>query len=111
MEHGKLTADNHMFIDAAHLWRSRCKVPNAVNLPIAMAVSLLKNSRGEIDVTVPVSGSLSNPQFNMGAVIFKAFSNLILKVVASPFTLLASAAGVGRTSGWTTWSSRRDLPL
>ena len=92
LEHGKLTADNHIFLDQL-TFGTRVQSPHAVNLPIAMAVSLLKNSRGEIDVTVPVSGSLSDPQFNMGAVILKAISNLILKVVASPFTLLAAAAG------------------
>ncbi|HEY2106272.1 MAG TPA: DUF748 domain-containing protein, partial [Candidatus Binataceae bacterium] len=92
LEHDQLSADNHIFIDQL-TFGDRVQSPNAVNLPIALAVSLLKNSRGEIDVTVPISGSLSDPQFSIGAEIFKALSNLILKVVASPFTLLASAAG------------------
>ncbi|HZY58441.1 MAG TPA: DUF748 domain-containing protein, partial [Candidatus Binataceae bacterium] len=92
LENGKLSANNHFFIDQL-TFGDRVESPNAINLPIALAVSLLKNSRGEIDVTIPVSGALSDPQFSIGALIFQAFSNLILKVVSSPFTMLASLAG------------------
>jgi Domain of Unknown Function (DUF748) len=92
LDQGKLTANNHLFIDQL-TFGDRVQSPNAVNLPLALGVSLLKNSRGEIDVTVPVSGSLNDPQFSVGEIILKAFSNLILKAAASPFTLLASAVG------------------
>jgi hypothetical protein len=73
--------------------------PSAINLPIALAVSLLKNPKGEIDITVPVSGSLNDPQFSIGAVILQALKNLILKIVASPFSVLASVAGAAGGSG------------
>ena len=64
-----------------------------LNLPIALAVALLKNPRGQIDLKVPVSGSLSDPNFSIIAVILQVFKNLILKAVTSPFNLLASVAG------------------
>jgi hypothetical protein len=42
---------------------------------------------------VPVSGSLSDPQFSVGTVVWHAFLNLIVKAATSPFTLLASVVG------------------
>ncbi|MGO9056016.1 MAG: DUF748 domain-containing protein [Candidatus Binataceae bacterium] len=92
LENQELTADNHLFISQL-TFGDHVNSPHAVNLPIALAVSLLKDSKGEIKIRVPVSGALSNPQFNFGEVVWQAFSDLILKAVTSPFALLASAAG------------------
>jgi hypothetical protein len=60
---------------------------------VRLAIALLKNSRGEIDVTVPVSGSLSNPEFSLGGVIWHAILNLLAKAATAPFSLLTSAFG------------------
>ncbi len=67
--------------------------PDATNLPIRLAVSLLKNSKGQIDVRIPISGSLSDPQFSIGSIILGAFMNLIVKAATAPFSLIASAFG------------------
>jgi hypothetical protein len=90
LDQGKLTADNHIFIDQL-TFGDHVESPDAMNLPIRFAVALLKNSKGEIDLRVPVSGSLSDPQFSIGSVIWSAFKNLIVKVVTSPFSLIAAA--------------------
>ena len=92
LDGGKLTADNHIFIDQL-TFGDRVESKDATNLPVRLAVALLKNSRGEIDVRVPVSGSLSDPQFSIGGVILRAFVNLIARAVTAPFSLLASAFG------------------
>lgn len=94
LDQGKLTADNHIFIDQL-TFGDRVENDTATNLPVRLAVALLKNSRGEIDVQIPVSGSLSDPQFSLGSVIVRAFVNLIVKAVTAPFNLLASAFGGG----------------
>lgn len=92
LDQGKLTADNHIFIDQL-TFGDRVESKDATNLPVRLAVALLKNSRGEIDVRVPVSGSLDDPQFSIGGVILRAFVNLIARAVTAPFSLLASAFG------------------
>jgi hypothetical protein len=92
LDTGKLTADNHIFIDQL-TFGDHVDSPDATNLPIRLAVSLLKNSKGQIDVRVPISGSLSDPQFSIGSVILGAFMNLIVKAATAPFSLLASAFG------------------
>src|SRR5262249_47945097 len=58
----KLTAENHIFLDQL-TFGDRVANSNAANLPIRLAVSLLKDSKGEINLDIPVSGSLSDPQF------------------------------------------------
>jgi hypothetical protein len=60
---------------------------------VRLAVALLKNARGEIAVDVPVTGSLSDPQFSLSGVILDAFVHFIVKVVTSPFSLIAAAFG------------------
>ncbi|HEY9156846.1 DUF748 domain-containing protein [Candidatus Binatus sp.] len=94
LDQGKLTAENHIFIDQL-TFGDHVESPDAMNLPIRFAVALLKNSKGEIDLRVPVSGSLSDPQFSIGSVIWSAFKNLIVKAVTSPFSLIAAAFGGG----------------
>ena len=88
----KLTAENHIFIDQL-TFGEKVQSPNALNLPIRLAVTLLKDARGQIDLHLPVSGSLSDPQFSIGSVILHVFMNLITKAVTSPFSLIASAVG------------------
>ncbi len=98
LDTGKLTAENHIFIDQL-TFGDHVDSPDATNLPIRLAVSLLKNSKGEIDVRIPISGSLSDPQFSIGSVILGAFMNLIVKAATAPFSLLASAFGSVTGSG------------
>src|SRR5208283_1297263 len=94
LDKGNLTADNHIFIDQL-TFGDHVDSPDATNLPIRLAVALLKNSKGQIDVRVPISGSLSNPQFSIGSVILGAFMNLIVKAATAPFSLIAAAFGGG----------------
>ncbi|HDR9507058.1 AsmA family protein [Burkholderia cepacia] len=88
----QLTANNHIFIDQL-TFGDHVENDTATKLPVKLAISLLKNTRGQIDVNLPVSGSLSNPEFSIGGLIWHAVLNLIAKAVTSPFTLLANAFG------------------
>ncbi|MDR5857030.1 DUF748 domain-containing protein [Caballeronia sp. LZ062] len=88
----KLTANNHLFIDQL-TFGDHVDNPSATKLPVRLAVSLLKNSRGEIDVNIPISGSLSNPEFSVGGLVWQAILNLVQKAVTAPFSLLAHAFG------------------
>jgi hypothetical protein len=72
------------------------KVEGAPNsLPVKLAVALLADRNGVIDINLPVSGSLNDPQFRLGPVIFRVIVNLIGKALTAPFSLLASAFGGG----------------
>ena len=67
--------------------------PDAASLPLGLAVALLKDSNGVIDIDLPVEGDVNDPEFKIGGVIWKAVTGLITKVVTAPFKLLGSLVG------------------
>jgi len=88
----KLTASNSIFIDQFELGE-RVDNPNAVSLPLELAVALLKDSSGKIKLDVPITGSLDDPKFSVGHIVADALMNVISKVVTSPFRALGSIIG------------------
>ncbi|NTV11262.1 MAG: DUF748 domain-containing protein, partial [Zoogloea sp.] len=92
IENRLLKAENHLFLDQL-TFGQRVESPDATKLPVLLAVALLKNSRGEIDINLPVGGSLDDPQFSVGGIIFQVVMNLLAKAVTSPFALLGSMFG------------------
>ncbi|KON79522.2 DUF748 domain-containing protein [Azoarcus sp. PA01] len=94
IEDRKLTATNRLFLDQL-TFGERADSPDAPNLPVQLAVSLLKNRAGEIDLNLPISGSLDDPQFCIGGLVIKAILNLIGKAITAPFALLGSMFGGG----------------
>ena len=98
VEDGKLAANNHLFLDQL-TFGDKVDSPSATKLPVLLAVSLLKNARGEIDINLPISGTLNDPKFSVGGVIIQVIVNLLTKVVTAPFTLLAAAFGGGEELG------------
>jgi hypothetical protein len=68
--------------------------PGAMSLPLGLAVALLKDPSGKIDIDLPVRGNVNDPEFGYGRVVLGALTNLVLKIVASPFALLGNLIGV-----------------
>jgi len=94
LDQRKLNADNHIFITQL-TFGERDESPGIQHLPVKLAVALLKDTDGNIDVNVPVSGSLDDPQFSMGGLIWRAIGNLIAKAATAPFRLLGAAFAGG----------------
>jgi len=79
--------------------------PDATSLPVRFGVSLLKDLDGKIVLAVPVQGSLDDPDFKIGGVVWHVIGNLLTKAAASPFTLLGSMfGGGGEELGWQDFS-------
>ncbi len=106
IDEGKLETKLHYTIDAGQLQAQNSLVisdlklgekveqPGAADLPLALAVALLKDANGVIDIDVPVSGDVNDPQFDIGGVIRKALAGVITKVVGAPFRLLGRLIGM-----------------
>jgi hypothetical protein len=90
----KLNAEQHFVIDQLQLGE-RVESPDAVHLPLKLAVALLKDRNGVIDVPLPISGSLDDPQFKVGPIIWHAIVNLLVKVATAPFAALGHLFGGG----------------
>jgi hypothetical protein len=95
VENRKLSAENRLVLDQLTFNPQRIDSPTATKLPVLLAVALLKDSRGVIDIQLPISGSLDDPQFSIGGLIVRVIVNLIVKVVTAPFALLAAVFGGG----------------
>lgn len=90
----KLNAGHHIIIDQLEFGEKTAS-KDAVSLPVKLAVALLKDRHGVIDLDVPVTGSLDDPHFRLGPIIWKVVLNLLVKIVTSPFALLGSMFGGG----------------
>jgi hypothetical protein len=89
---GQLSGDNRMVMRDLELGE-RVEHPDALDIPLGLAVALLKDRNGVIDLEVPVTGDLQNPQFSYGSVIRTALGNIIRNIVSSPFRFLANLVG------------------
>jgi len=85
----KLDAENHIFIDQFEFGDS-VDSPDATSLPLPLAIGIMKNLDGEIDIDLPISGDLNDPSFSVGSVVLTAFTNLITTIVTSPFSMLGA---------------------
>ncbi|MDN5844209.1 MAG: DUF748 domain-containing protein, partial [Alcaligenaceae bacterium] len=89
-----LQADNKVLLNQLTFGKPSDS-PDALQLPVLLAVALLKDASGNIDIDLPISGSLDDPEFSVGGIIVKVIVNVITKAVTAPFQLLASAFGGG----------------
>jgi hypothetical protein len=99
IEQRKLTAQNRLILDQL-TFGDKIDNPGATSLPVHLAVALLRDRNGVIDINLPIAGSLDDPQFSMGGIIVKVVVNLITKAVTAPFSLLGSLFGGGEELSW-----------
>jgi hypothetical protein len=90
---GQLTASNKLVLNQLQFGEEVQGAPNS--LPVRLAVALLADRNGVIDIDFPISGSLNDPQFSIGPLILKAIVNLIAKAATAPFALLTGGLGGG----------------
>ena len=94
VEGRKLDAQHHITIEQLE-FGAKTESKDAVSLPIKLAVALLKDRNGVIDLNLPVTGSLDDPTFKLAPIIWKVFVHILEKAVTSPFALLGSLFGGG----------------
>jgi uncharacterized protein involved in outer membrane biogenesis len=84
---GKLEASNQIIVNQL-TFGPKTDSPDATKLPVPFIVALLQDRHGVIDLDLPLTGSVNDPQFSMGALIWKVILNLFTKVVSSPFAAI-----------------------
>jgi hypothetical protein len=73
----------------------RVESPSAKDLPLDLAIALLEDSDGRIDLGLPITGSLDDPQFSFGGIVWKVITNVLTKIVTAPFRALGALFGGG----------------
>lgn len=94
LENRKLTAENRLVLEQL-TFGEKVESPTAMDLPVRFAVALLSDRNGVIDINLPIAGSLDDPQFSLGALIFKVIGNTLAKAVTQPFAMLGALFGGG----------------
>ena len=88
----QLQGENKVVIDRLTLGE-RVESPTATSLPLDLAIAILQDSDGRIDLGLPVAGSLDDPEFSYGALVWKAITNVLTKIVTAPFRALGALFG------------------
>ncbi len=94
IEDRKLDAQHHIVVDNLE-FGDKTDSKDAAPIPIKLAVALLKDRQGVIDLRLPVGGSLDDPKFRLGPIIWKALLGLLTKIVTAPFAALGALFGGG----------------
>lgn len=89
----QLAGENKFVINKLKLGE-RVDSPTAMKLPLDLAIALLQDSNGVIDIDLPISGSLDDPEFSYGKIVWKAIVNVLTKLVTAPFRALGSMLGI-----------------
>ncbi|QSX42196.1 DUF748 domain-containing protein [Shewanella cyperi] len=92
LDNNRLVGSNHVVVDQLKLGEPSHS-DLATSLPVTLAIALLQDSNGVIDLGLEVKGELDDPSFSIGGIVLKAFTNLITKAVTAPFSLLAALVG------------------
>ncbi len=88
----KLKGENKVVVDNLVLGE-RIESKDATNLPLDLAIALLRDSSGMIELGLPVQGSLDDPQFSFGGLVWKVIVNVLTKIVTAPFRALGALLG------------------
>ena len=89
IQNRSLKADHHIVVDQLE-WGQATATKEAVPFPVRLATALLKDVNGVIDLDVPVTGSLDDPKFRLGPIIWQIIGNILEKAVTAPFRLIGS---------------------
>lgn len=92
VEQGKIVAKNKILLDQFELGKSVVS-EQATKLPIKFGLAILRDSSGKINLDIPVSGNLDDPNFSYSSVVFKAIIGLFVKIAMSPFSILGALIG------------------
>ncbi|ABV36442.1 protein of unknown function DUF748 [Shewanella sediminis HAW-EB3] len=92
LKDNKLNGSNHIVVNQLKLGEPSDS-SLATSLPVTLAIALLQDRHGVIDLGLEVSGDLDSPDFSVGSIVMTALTNVITKAVTAPFTLLAGIFG------------------
>ncbi|MDN4547091.1 DUF748 domain-containing protein [Pseudomonas sp. C32] len=91
---GQLKAENKVVVEQLQLGE-KVDSPDAVSLPLKLAIALLKDVDGKISIELPVTGDLNNPQFSVMPIVWQTLRNLIVKAAAAPFKMIGGLVNGG----------------
>ncbi len=102
---GQLKAENKLLVEQLQLG-DKVDSPDAVDLPLRLAIALLKDSQGRIAIELPVSGDLNSPQFSVMPIVWQTLRNLMVRAAQAPFKFIGGLVSGGGSEDLSTVSFR-----
>ena len=91
---GQLKAENKVVVEQLQLGE-KVDSSDALDLPIRLAIALLKDSDGKISIELPVTGDLNNPQFSVMPIVWQTLRNLVVRAATAPFKFIGGLVAGG----------------
>jgi hypothetical protein len=92
IDRSALQGDNKVVLQQLRLGE-RVESPGAMRLPLDLAIAILSDAQGRIDIELPVRGNVDHPEFSYGHLIWQALVTVITKIATSPFRALGALLG------------------
>ncbi|GAA4296412.1 DUF748 domain-containing protein [Aestuariibaculum suncheonense] len=92
IDKGKLNLENKLIVHNAEVGNK--KGSPFYNLPLKVALFILKDKDGVINMDIPVRGDLNDPQVNIRKIVWRTFGKFLVKTVTSPFRALSNLINV-----------------
>ncbi len=94
IQSAQLKGDNEILLEKLTLGE-KVESPDATSLPVKLAIALLKDSNGNIDLDLEVAGDLNDPKVNTWSLIWQALKKVIIKITTAPFRFIGNLLGIG----------------
>lgn len=94
IQDGQIKSENHIRIEQFTYGKKLKEVDPQLKLPLRLAVAILRDQHGNIDLEIPVRGDLNDPDYKIGKVVLQILRNVIVKCVSAPYTLIARSLNV-----------------
>jgi len=92
IRNNKLTAKHRILIQHFN-FGEKVESKDALNLPFGLAIALLEDPKGRIDISLPLEGDLTDPKFQYTHLLWQTARNFFTKLVTKPFSMLGSMLG------------------
>ena len=89
----KLNGSNVVNLDTLTLGE-KVESKDAVNLPLSLAISILSDQNNQINIDLPVTGDLNDPDFKYGGIVWEAVKKLFADITLAPFRFLGNMLGL-----------------
>ncbi|MCK9237879.1 MAG: DUF748 domain-containing protein [Thiopseudomonas sp.] len=107
IDQGKLNASNSVLLEQLQLGDT-VDSPDAVKLPLRLAIALLKDTKGNIEIKLPVKGDLNDPEFSVAPIVWQTLRNLITRAASAPFKLLGNLTNNNRDLSQVSYLAGQD---
>jgi len=92
VQDGRIDSQNHLRVDKMKVGKKVDEHdPGIFVLPLRLAVGLLKDVNGVVELDVPVKGDLKDPEFKVWPIVWQVLKNLLVKAASAPGRLLVRA--------------------